>query len=120
MASDVEIKLGARIDELEEKLDQAKNKIHELEDETHSTAEAFKEIGKIALEAFGVSSIIGLIEKMAELGKETQKTMALLGTTAEETSRLRFVAEATGVSFESMTTVVERLALNVQKASIDS
>lgn len=120
MALDVLIEIGAKIDELVSGVDKAKGKLGEIGGHAESLHHSFEALGEILKEAFAVTSISMLIEKMAELGTVTERTQALLGVSSEAVGRLDFIARATGGSLESLTLVTERMALNIQRASRDS
>jgi len=57
---------------------------------------------------------------MAELGLQTERTMAQLGLSAEKAIELSGAAKLTGMSAEGLTTSIERLSLNIQKSTRDS
>lgn len=66
-----------------------------------------------AATAFGVSSV----NKFKQVGFETLSLQRTLGGTTEDASRLRFAAEETGVSFESLSKSTGILSKNLVTAS---
>lgn len=67
--------------------------------------------------AAGVAGIIGLkglADSYEAAGKETLKLQRLTGGTAEDMSRLRFVAQQSGLSFDQLTTSIVRLSRSSQ------
>ncbi|MGX7679073.1 phage tail tape measure protein [Jatrophihabitans sp. DSM 45814] len=55
-------------------------------------------VASAAIVAFGKSSV----DKFKEVGGQTQGLMRIMGGTAEEASRLRFAADQSGVSYETL------------------
>ncbi len=120
MADDVSVVFGASIDKLIAGVEQAKGAIESVKDSTDKVSEGAKSLLEGLLAAFSVEGISAFIEKMATLGTQTERTMALLGVSSETVGELNFVAQATGGSLDSLATTTERMALNVQKSTKDA
>ena len=120
MADQVIVEFGAKIDELVSGVDEIKKKIETINTSSESLAAGFGRLKDVITEAFSVAAIIAFIDKMAELGLQTERTMATLGMSAEEVGTLRGLAAVTGTSFEGLAISLERFALNVQRSTRDA
>lgn len=120
MADDVQVQFGASIDRLIRGVEQSKEAISNFAEQTQHSFEKVKEFGETVMEAFAVERIAEFVEKMAQLGTTTERTMSLLGVSAEAVGRLDFIAKATGGSLEMLTSTTERMALNIQKAGANA
>jgi hypothetical protein len=129
--TDVEIQFGAKIDDVIKGLDEVKGHLESLtketEKQTEAISEGFKKAGesvKRFAEILGISlTLEGLksfVEHMAELGLQTERTMATLGVSAEGAGELAGVAKLTGTSFEGLSLSLERMSLNIQRSTRDS
>lgn len=67
--------------------------------------------------AVGVTGLGALVRTSLQSADELQKLSIRLGATAESMSRLRFVAEQSGVSFNTMTTGLQRMTRRVAEAA---
>jgi methyl-accepting chemotaxis protein len=77
--SDVEVKFGARIDDLTKAVNEAKGKIDELKSHVESVSSAtdtisngFKALAAIIATAFSIDKIKDFIGRMATLGEHTE------------------------------------------------
>src|SRR6266446_2402674 len=100
MAEDVNVTFGAQIDQFESGVDKAKNKLDEFGSKTEQVGDFVKGLGMGMLEAFSVAAIGALVEKMAELGTATERTMAMLGVGASQVGALSLIAKETGGDLE--------------------
>ncbi len=122
MADDnlVLVEFGAKIDKLVDATNQVHDRLKNLSDSADSLGSGFGRLGELIVGAFSIEAIVSFIEKMADLGLKTERTMAMLGTTAEQTLELSGMAKLTGTSMEGLTLSFERLYLNVQKSTRDA
>lgn len=78
---------------------------------------------KLAIAAIGVAvaaAAVGLVKMtraVAKQGDQYQKLALRLGSTAESLSQLRFVAERSGVTFETLTMGLQRMTRRVAEAA---
>lgn len=119
MADPVMVEFGAKIDGLVTGVDQIKTKLGELNESTASIGAGFGRLGEFIAAAFSVEKITQFIERMAELGLQTERTMAQLGLSAQETLQLGGMAKLTGTSMDGLALSLERMYLNVQKSTKD-
>lgn len=119
MAQDVVVEIGAKIDKLVDGVNQVKEKIGEVHGSTEAFGLSIGHIGELIVEAFAVEKIIKFVEAMGSLGLQTERTMAMLGTSASETLQFSGMAKLTGTSVDGLTTALERLYLNVQRSTRD-
>lgn len=122
MASDdntAYVEIGAKIDKLIDATNQVSDQVRAMKEKAESLGEGFKQVGEALAAAFSVEKIVSFIEKMGELGLQTERTMAMLGLSAESTLQLGGMAKLTGSSLEGMTMSLERLYLNAQRSTRD-
>jgi hypothetical protein len=115
--NDVSVKFGAEIGGFAAATQEVKDKITQVASTAKEFASGMKEVGEALLAAFAVEKIVQFVEKMAELGTQTERTMAVLGISAQEVGELSLVAEITGTSMQAMTMSLQRLQTNLQTAS---
>lgn len=114
MADDtVTIRFGARIEDLVKGVDGVKEKLSEL-------GEMAKGIGEAFAIGFGGRELIEFVKGMGELGEQTERMAMTLGVSTESIGQLGAIAAMTGTSTESMAMSIERLSLNVQRATKDA
>lgn len=106
MADDVEITIGVALDKMASGIDSAK-----------STLEDFKTGMEGLLSALAVEKIASFVEKMAEMGEQIERTSAILGISTTQAQQLGQVAQLAGGSAEAMTMSIERMQLNLQRAT---
>lgn len=116
----VNVTFGATIGPLVDAIDQAKAKIESVNESVNKISDGFKKFAEIAGAALSIEGAKVGIERMAELGLQTERTMAMLGISAEQVSLLSGVAKLTGTSMEGLSTSIERMSLNVQKSTKDA
>jgi len=111
--ANVQVTFGASLEKLIEGVEGARSAIEGFKQNAERLAEA---LGI----AFSVEKLVEFVEHMGELGLQTERTMAMLGTSAEQTGVLGGVAKLTGSSLEGVTTSIERMSLNIQKSTRDA
>jgi hypothetical protein len=120
MVDDVDVKFGGTTDGLKQATHEAKDRIESVKESVDKVTESAKRL----LEAFGIAFTVDktleFIDKMAELGETTERTMAILGITAAQVGEFGFMAKATGSSLEGMTLSLERMTLNIQRSQTDA
>src|ERR1700731_4818151 len=105
MANDVDIRIGADTSQLTKSLDDAKARIE-------SFAASMGEAGAVLAGALSLDAVDHFIERMAELGEQTERTAAILGMSTREVGQFSLIAKETGGSAEQMAFGLERLASN--------
>lgn len=98
--------------------DTAKTELGSAEDSAKSMSTQLIEIGG-AFAAGGAGVLFGLkktSDAYTNAARETMKLSRLTGGTAEEMSRLRYVADMTGVGVDTLSTAVGRLSRSSQTA----
>lgn len=114
------IEFGAKIDKLIEGAKRSEEAVNHFKETSERAGEGLKKLAEAAGIAFSIEGIKLYIEHMAELGLQTERTMAMLGLTAEETGQLAGIAKLTGTSMEGLATSLERMSLNVQRSTRDA
>ena len=116
MADSVRVQFSASIGALIKGVEDAKEAINSVRESVDSVTEG----GKALLETFGVAfsvdKIVELVEKMAELGEQVERTASILGVTTGEAQQLGLIAKVTGGDAQGLALSIERLQLNLQKA----
>jgi hypothetical protein len=74
MTDDVNVKFGATTGDLDSGIAHVKDKIAEVGAAGKEFAESMKAVGEAILAAFAVEKIVQFVEKMAELGTQTERT----------------------------------------------
>ncbi len=120
MADDVQIQIGATTDKLGSDIDEAKGKIESIGASVDSVTEAGKRLAEIFGIAFTIEGIKSFIESMAELGLQTERTMAMLGANAEQVVMMSGIAKLTGMDMSGLAMSIERMSLNVQRSTRDA
>lgn len=113
------IEFGAKIDRLIDGVNQIQSHIGGLKQHVEQIGEGFKKIAEIAGIAFSVEGIKRFIESMAELGLETERTMSMLGLSAQAVVDIGGVAKLTGTSMDGLALSLERMSLNIQRSTRD-
>jgi hypothetical protein len=108
--ADVDVKIGATIDDLTSGIASAKSAVDGL-------ASSFNQIAGLIGVAFTVDAIKDFIVSMEELGVQTERTAAMLGITVEQASTLNAISTLTGGSSDLLARAMERLAFNMQQAA---
>src|ERR1700722_7160157 len=107
--ADVQITFGASLEKLIEGVDGAKSAIEGLK--------AYVEkIGELVTLGFGADAVAEFVSKMAELGEQTARSVAILGISTKSVQELGFIAKVTGGDSQSLALSMERLQVNLQKA----
>ena len=121
MADDnlVLVEFGAKIDKLVDATEQVQSRLQHLSNSADSIGSGFTRLGEIIVAAFSIEKIVAFVEKMADLGLQTERAATMLGTSVENIVQLSGVAKLTGTSMESLTMGIERLSLNVQRSTRD-
>lgn len=120
MADDVIVEFGAKIDSLITGVDNVNKKLDQIKDHASDVAGALDGLKEIIAGAFSVAAITEFISHMAELGLQTERIMATLGTSAQSTLELGAMAKLTGTSVESLALSIERMSLNIQRSTRDA
>jgi len=118
--NDVELTIGAKIDQLIAAVDESKSHIESIKGSVETAGESFKKLGEIIGIAFSVEAMKQFVETMAELGEQTEIMMARLGLSADAVVNLSGVAKLTGSSIEGMSLAIERMSLGVQRSTADA
>lgn len=74
---------------------------------------AAKRLGPLIVGALGTRAMFQQLDRLDQMGK----TASLLGTTAEELSRLQFAGEQTGVGISTMNMALQRMTRRVAEAA---
>lgn len=120
MADDVQIQIGATTDKLGSDIDEAKGKIESIGSSVDSVTEAGKRLAEIFGIAFTIEGIKSFVESMAELGLQTERTMAMLGANADQVVMMSGIAKLTGMDMSGLAMSIERMSLNVQRSTRDA
>jgi len=115
--ADVEVRFGATITALTDAIKQAGGQLKVLQDQVEGVNDTFKKMGEIVGVALTVDGLKNFIESMAELGLQTERSMATLGLTADQVGIIGGVAKLTGQSMEGLSLNIERLSLNIQNST---
>jgi hypothetical protein len=118
--SDVEVKFGANADEALASMSQVRFALQGLTAPLRGVRDNLGELAEAFVAAFAVEKLAGFVERMAELGLQTERTMAQLGLTSEQVGIFNGMATLTGTSVEGMTNGIERMSLNIQKSTKDA
>ncbi len=110
--NEVDVEFGAKVGELIEGV----NKVKEQLD---SVGEHVKHVAELFGIAFTLDAIKEFIEREAELGEQTERSMAILGASAESVGLLQGVAKLTGTSFEALQSSIGRMGLRLQQSTRD-
>jgi hypothetical protein len=120
VSDDVSVKFGADTKGAEEGAKRTERALEELRGRVEGMSETFKRLGEIIGIAFTVDAVKEFIARMAELGDKLDDTSAILGVSIERVSELKYMAEVSGGTLESMSSAMERLASNMERAGAGS
>lgn len=132
--ADVQLTFGAKIDDLvkavndvKSNLDDLKGKFDEVKSHTESistgvntASSALKAFAVTLLAAFSIEGIATFAENMAALGEKIENIKYSMGLSSQSVVELAGVAKLTGTSIDQLTSGIERMALNIQRATRDS
>lgn len=85
----------------------------QVDDFSSKTTDALKRVGIAAAGMFGVQ----FFRNLAQAADRLDKLSSRLGTTVEDLSRLRFAAQQSGISFETLTMAMQRMGRRVSEAA---
>ncbi len=117
--ADVMVEIGAKVEELDSGIKEAKEKIESLKESVDKISEGFKSLLEIAGIALSLEGLKSFIESMAELGLQTERTMAILGASASSVVALQGVAKLTGTDMDRLAISMERMTLNMERSTRD-
>jgi hypothetical protein len=118
--ADVTIEIGAKIDKLVEGVDAARGQIDRLNGYVAGVGETFRHMGELIGVSLSFAGLVEFVEKMAAIGTAAERTHAQLGISTDAIIRLQGVAAATGTDFGTLQLGIERISLNVQRATKDA
>jgi hypothetical protein len=118
--TDLEFKFGAQIEALQSGIEQAKQSIESVRGSVDKVTEGFKGLAEIAGIALSIEGFKEFVSSMAELGEQTERTMAILGTSADTVATLSLAARMKGTSTEGLTMAFSRLQLGLAQAETGS
>lgn len=107
--ADIQITFGASLQQLVEGVQGAKAAIEEFKSKVEAVAE-------VLTLGFGIEQVTEFIASMAELGEQTERTAAILGTSLKETQELGLMSRLAGGSSDQLARAMELLQVNLQKA----
>src|SRR5579862_8718281 len=113
--ADVQLTFGASLEPLIKGVEGARSAIESMRDSTDRVTEGAKSLLEAFGLAFSVEKIGENIDRMAELGVQTERSMATLGLSSEQVGTLSGIAKLTGGTMEGLSTSIERMSLNIQK-----
>lgn len=117
---DVTVEIGAKIDKLIEGVDGARQQLSRLNDSMNLITGTASKMAEAIGIGLSVAGITAFVERMGDLGLQAERAHAKLGVTGETLSLLRGIAKSTGTDFEGLTLAIERISLNVQRATKDA
>lgn len=120
MSEDVQVRFGASIGELISGVDRVKEAIESVQRPVDALNEKFTQLGEIVGISLGIEGFKNLVEGMAELGDQTETSMAMLGMSAQQVGELSGVAKLSGTTFDALSSSFERMSLNIQKSTADA
>lgn len=120
MSEDVQVRFGASIGELISGVDRVKEAIESVQRPVDALNEKFTQLGEIVGISLGIEGFKNLVEGMAELGDQTETSMAMLGMSAQQVGELSGVAKLSGTTFDALSASFERMSLNIQKSTADA
>lgn len=118
--NDVAVVFGAQLQGFRDGVAEAKQLISSIADPVKALMGSLGEIGTIIASVFAVDKIEGFFEKMTDLGVQTERFKAILGTSADGVQTLDVAARASGSSLGSLATAVERMSFNLARAAAGS
>src|ERR1019366_1121869 len=116
MTDDVNVKFGADTASASAAIKQLQETLGQIAAPISGLMSAMSEFKEAFVAAFAVEKISEFVEKMAELGTSTERTMAILGISSKEVGELSLIAAETGGTMQGMTMSLERLQVNLGKA----
>src|SRR5215831_323324 len=120
MADPIIVEIGAKIDKLVEGVEQSKAKLHEIEEHASAISEGFEKISERVKEAFEIGTIVEFVRHFAELGENMERMMTILGLNAEGMVQLSAMAKLSNTSIDALALSLERMYLNIQRATHDA
>jgi hypothetical protein len=117
---DVEVEVGAKIEQLSEGVEAAKKAIESIKESADRATEGLRSVFEIAGIALSIEGIKSFVESMGELGLQTERTMATLGISSESVGQLAGTAKLSGTSMEGLSLAIERMSLNIQRSTRDA
>lgn len=120
MADQVTVEFGAKYDKLLEGVRAVRESIEGVRESTDRVAEGAKHLLEIFGIAFTAEKIKEFIHHMADLGEQTEIVARSLGLSTDKVEEFSFIASATRSNLDGMSLALERMSLNVQRASADA
>jgi hypothetical protein len=114
--NDVNVKFGADVGGAEAAITELRETMEGFAAPISGLMSALGELKETLVAAFAIEQISEFIEQMAQLGTATERSMAILGVSSKEVAQLSLIAQASGGTLQGMTSSLERLQVNLQKA----
>lgn len=113
---DVDVQFGANIEGAIAGITEVKEAVEEFAAPINALMSSFKELSEVLVATFAVEKIAEFMEQFAQLGTETQKTMSMLGVSAEQVKTLDLMAQGSGSSLGALSMGMERFSLSLARA----
>src|SRR6266702_4675735 len=114
--ANINVTVGAQIDELTAGLDRAVGAIESFKGKIEGFAHSLEAVLGISL------SVVGIVEftkHLGELGAQAETSAQTVGLSGQQFLELRGTAMLTGTSIESVSMGLQRMTLNIQRATRD-
>ncbi len=114
------VTFGAKIDGVVTAINQLEGHIEGFTGKLGEIKASFHEIAEAIASAFAIEKINEFARSMGELGEQTQRAAAMLGVSAEDASRLGYIAKATGTDVQGLQSAFNALARGMADESDDT
>ena len=116
------VKLEAQSERLVKELQKSRNEVtkfkNHVQKSTTAAAAAFKRVQTSIVSLVGIYGLVRVTKAAIEVGDQIQKMSLRLGQSADEISRMKFVAERGGSSLEGYGKIMQRLQKSASDASV--
>jgi hypothetical protein len=113
----VQVRFGAEVDGIIAGVNEVKEQIEGLASYTQGIIGTFSELSEAIGAAFAVEQIVSFIEKLTDLGLQTERTSQQLSLTTEQVGLLNYTAGQFDVPAEQVRHGLERLEQGLQMAA---
>src|SRR4051812_28711170 len=116
MTDQVDVRFGAQVGELIAGVGRVKSEIQGLAEGATQIREQMIGLAQTIAAAFAVKEISEFVERLSELGEQTERTAKILGLTTEEVGQFNYIAKLSGGSAESRAVNIPRLEKSMAAA----
>lgn len=110
----------AQLEDLKSQFDSVKSHTEDVANNTKKMSDGFKQLRDTLVAVFSIDAISTFVESMATMGSKLESISFGMGASMQSVVELAGIAKITGTTIDQLSGGIERMALNIQRATKDS